>query len=67
MSKGRIKKCIVPTCSNNSRTFSDFFSFPQEINKRNEWFRILKVETTKYSPKTCLFICGNHFEVSFVL
>lgn len=57
--------CAVPTCQSrysrikdNSYKNKQFFRFPSDIKRRQEWFKIMGLEFN--SKRT--YLCGDHFD-----
>lgn len=61
--------CFVPGCPNNStRTPSKkFLCVPRDLEKKKKWFEAVGRDIQGVSPKSSLYCCEDHFNVSILL
>lgn len=58
--------CAVPQCSNTSVKTPNklFIQAPMKKKVRNMWLNLARREPTAISPKSILYFCEDHFDVS---
>ncbi|XP_050556364.1 uncharacterized protein LOC118264429 isoform X1 [Spodoptera frugiperda] len=62
--KSRIDSCFVPLCPSTSTKFPNklFLTGPSDPKLRKKWFQAAR-RTDKYSPKTIIRCCEDHFDL----
>lgn len=65
------KSCCVPSCTNTTvnAPIKLFFEVPSESKRRDKWLIVgigFNKEFLKYSHRSNLFVCEDHFNVSHI-
>jgi THAP domain len=63
-----VKYCFWPNCGNSNHKCREkkFIIVPMKPSRREKWLDFAGI-TKKYSTKTALFCCEDHFEVIILL